>query len=35
MPYTLSPRQLQAREEVKSQLERIIDLLLRGLCRSH
>jgi AcrR family transcriptional regulator len=35
MPYTLSPRQLQAREEVKSQLERIIDLLLHGLCRSH
>ena len=34
MPYTLSPRQLQAHEEVKSQLERIISLLLNGLCKS-
>ena len=31
MPYTLSPRQLQSRAEVKSLLERLIDLLLYGL----
>ena len=33
MPYTLSPRQLQARKEVKRQLEHIINLLLHGLCK--
>lgn len=34
MPYTLSPRQLLAREEVQSLSERIITLLLHGLCIS-
>lgn len=32
MPFTLSPRQLQARKEVIGQLEHIVNLLLDGLC---